>query len=495
MLRIQGVEMWAKQLACPAARNGVHGIVLALAVAGGGCSTDFRRLEQPTLGLNERAPLPTATLNQRRNAGAPVDRGETWSESGARAPLPPVTQNRPLSDLPQALPNTAGLSKPFDKPKAASPAAAPAGAKLPIAAGETIEVQQGDSLYSISKRHKVAIAALMDINQMKSPNLKPGQKLVLPAAPGARRPIAKVAGTQVASAAGVVPPSIVAAPVVTPAPAPLAAADWTGSYTVKSGDSLYKVALQHKVQLAELQRQNSIADPTKVRPGTIIRVPGTDGAVASATPTLAPAAPRPTQIAAAPLVPSATAGSAVAPKIINVGPVTADAAPTEPATTPVMSAPAAAPTAPSAQPASLPAVEKPAVRNPAPGAASAKFRWPVKGQMLGSYGKRPDGTPSDGIAIGVALGTDVAAAQDGTIAYAGSDLKGYGNLILVRHDGGWVTAYAHAAEILVKRGDTVKRGQTIAKAGQSGGVDKPMVHFELRKDSQPVDPTPHMEKM
>ena len=128
-------------------------------------------------------------------------------------------------------------------------------------------------------------------------------------------------------------------------------------------------------------------------------------------------------------------------------------------------------------------------------AGGQKFRWPVKGRVIASYGPRSDSTHNDGVNIAVPMGTEVLAAEQGVVAYAGSELKGYGNLILLRHDSGWVTAYAHNEEILVRRGDKVKRGQAIAKAGKTGTVDQPQVHFELRQGQKPIDPTPHMEKM
>ncbi len=89
-------------------------------------------------------------------------------------------------------------------------------------------------------------------------------------------------------------------------------------------------------------------------------------------------------------------------------------------------------------------------------------------------------------------GTAVKAAEGGVVAYAGSELKGYGNLVLIRHPNGYVTAYANNGEIDVKRGETVKRGQMIAKSGQSGNVSSPQLHFELRKGAQPVDPTGYL---
>lgn len=128
-------------------------------------------------------------------------------------------------------------------------------------------------------------------------------------------------------------------------------------------------------------------------------------------------------------------------------------------------------------------------------AGSGKLRWPVVGKVVSGFGPRPDGTHNDGVNVAAPIGTDVHAADAGVVAYAGDELKGYGNLVLLRHDNGWVTAYAHADEVIVKRGDRVKRGQIIAKAGRTGQVDEPQVHFELRQGQKPVDPTPFMEKM
>ena len=136
--------------------------------------------------------------------------------------------------------------------------------------------------------------------------------------------------------------------------------------------------------------------------------------------------------------------------------------------------------------------------SPAPQATAAatpgKFRWPARGRVIASFGKRPDGTHNDGINIAIPQGTDVHAAEGGRVAYAGNELKGYGNLVLIRHDNGWVSAYAHADQVLVKRDDIVRRGQVIAKAGKTGTVDQPQLHFELRQGAKPVDPMPHMEK-
>jgi murein DD-endopeptidase MepM/ murein hydrolase activator NlpD len=121
-------------------------------------------------------------------------------------------------------------------------------------------------------------------------------------------------------------------------------------------------------------------------------------------------------------------------------------------------------------------------------AANPEFRWPARGRIIQAF--KPGG--NDGINIALPEGTSIKAAESGVVAYAGNELKGYGNLILIRHPNGFVSAYANTSEIEVKRGETVKRGQTIAKSGQSGNVSTPQLHFELRKGTKPVDPTQYL---
>lgn len=129
-----------------------------------------------------------------------------------------------------------------------------------------------------------------------------------------------------------------------------------------------------------------------------------------------------------------------------------------------------------------PSKPEPAVAEAA--AVSESFRWPAKGRVIAGYGT----SGNEGINIAMPEGTSVKAAEDGTVAYAGSDVKGYGKLVLVRHANGYVSAYAHNGEIDVKPGEKVKRGQTIAKSGASGNVTSPQLHFEIRKGGAPVDP-------
>lgn len=125
---------------------------------------------------------------------------------------------------------------------------------------------------------------------------------------------------------------------------------------------------------------------------------------------------------------------------------------------------------------------------PPPPRQGSKFLWPVKGKILSGYGPRASGQHNDGINIRTARGTGIRAADAGVVAYAGDELRGYGNLLLIRHSGGWVTAYAHNERLLVKRGDKVSRGQVIARAGATGGVSEAQLHFELRKGRAAVDP-------
>ena len=128
----------------------------------------------------------------------------------------------------------------------------------------------------------------------------------------------------------------------------------------------------------------------------------------------------------------------------------------------------------------------------APSADGKQFRWPVRGRIISGFGTKPNGEKNDGINLAVPAGTSVKAVEAGTVIYAGNELAGYGNLVLIRHADGWVSAYAHNQDLLIKRGDVVKRGQIIAHAGMTGSVTSPQVHFELRKGAKPVNPLDYL---
>ena len=125
-------------------------------------------------------------------------------------------------------------------------------------------------------------------------------------------------------------------------------------------------------------------------------------------------------------------------------------------------------------------------------AGHGRFLWPVKGKIISGYGPKEGGLFNDGINIGAKEGEDVVAADSGVVVYAGNEIRGFGNLVLVKHADGWMTAYAHNGRLLVKRGQEVKRGQVIATAGATGSVSTPQLHFKLRRGSRAVDPTRYM---
>ena len=303
-------------------------------------------------------------------------------------------------------------------------------------AGTTIIVGTSDTLEILARRYKVSPAAILQANGYKGPRaLSPGQQLIIP------HPAAVAAASAPAD------------PVARPAAAANAA---PSVHVVNHGDTLLGVARRNHVSVAELARANGIQPNAKLRLGMRLTVP------AKAT-ALSPAAQ---------------------PAVTAVQPAAASA----PATR------LAAVTAESQQKARL----AQATNEDAPAETSVKaaeatgalptFRWPVRGKVITSYGAKTNGKANDGINLAVPEGTPVKAAEDGVVAYSGNELKGYGNLVLIRHGNGYVTAYAHASELLVKRGDSIKRGQVIAKSGQSGEVGSPQLHFEIRKGSTPVDP-------
>jgi len=129
-----------------------------------------------------------------------------------------------------------------------------------------------------------------------------------------------------------------------------------------------------------------------------------------------------------------------------------------------------------------------------PSRAGKKFLWPVDGKVISDFGPKPGKLRNDGINIAAPMGTLVRAAENGVVAYAGNELRGYGKMLLIRHKGGWITAYAHNQELLVKQGAIVSRGEAIARVGQTGGVDRPQTHFEIRRGEKAIDPNAHLSR-
>jgi murein DD-endopeptidase MepM/ murein hydrolase activator NlpD len=141
--------------------------------------------------------------------------------------------------------------------------------------------------------------------------------------------------------------------------------------------------------------------------------------------------------------------------------------------------------APKPRPAYTPAREAAA---PERSDSSVKFLWPASGKVISGFGSSSNGERNDGINIALPAGAPIKASASGTVSYSGDELKDYGNLLLIKHDGGFVTAYAHAEKLLVQRGDVVTKGQVIAYAGHTGDVSTPQLHFEIRHGTTPVNP-------
>lgn len=244
------------------------------------------------------------------------------------------------------------------------------------------------------------------------------------------------------------------------------------TYTVGSGDTLSAVARKTGSSVDSLKAANGLTDGN-IRLGQTLVVPGAGSKLTA--PTQVAAAPKPMAPAvAAPAVPAAA--KPAAPQVATAKPAEAAAQPAS-YTPPKQTARAI--------------VEDSDDEAPG-GTGIGKMRWPVRGKVIASYGKG-GGKASDGIDIAVPEGTPVKAAENGVVIYAGDGLKEFGNTVLVRHENGLVTVYGHASSLKVQRGQTVKRGQELALSGMSGSTESPKLHFEVRKNSSPVDPSTFLE--
>jgi len=443
-----------------------QGLVLGVTLALGGCSAELLRFDAPVFNLNGDT-AGGADLAQAPAGDSLYDQRDAVAGATA-APVASVDRSTPVaSERPH----------PVRVADAAPIVATPSHNTSPVTTGalvgrQSVTVSAGDTLYSLSRRYGVTVPALRDANGLASNVIRPGQVLALPGGNDDRRTTTNV-GVAGYSSARTQAPSVRD----DQQPSQSLAGD---SYTVQPGDSLYAISRRTGVSVGELKRINGIADVRSLRPGQRLTLGGSNAtqiAVASRTETEVRPVIRSKSIRTMPISrtpgpsvgqpPNDSPASSVAePRILNQRPQE-----------PII-------TKPQQQAALAPAA-----------VPDEKFRWPARGRIIGSFNHSGQGTKNDGINIAMPIGTEVAAAADGVVAYAGSELKGYGNLILVRHDNGWVSAYAHASELLVKRGDSVRRGQIIAKAGNTGDVTQPQLHFELRKGAKPVDPLPHMAQL
>ncbi len=449
-------------------------VTLLTAIIMGGCSSAFSRFDFPIFGLTDSKndtgsvrPVPSEPVYGRygpttnySNAGsygsggygygadhgyrdapsydrdyAPVERSESYSTN--RSSLPPVSG---FSSAPKkqrvASVNPARLTdqKPPTWSSPRDTASRSSSSTQETSNGRQITVRPGDTLYSLSRRHGTSVQALRAANNLSNNDISVGQRLYLTKARTVRSKIAK---------------SRVRAK----------------TYEVRPGDTIYSIARSHGIDQKSLARANEISDTGHISPGQTLTIPG--GRSKTVQKRLRA---KPTKIAVKTSQRTRVASLKNAPIPYPTSKPKQTLKPT-PRKTRV---------------ASLRKLPKPTARS------KSHFRWPVRGRVISSFGKKSKGVHNDGINIAVPFGTSVKAAENGVVAYAGNELKGYGNLILIRHSGNWVSAYAHNSKLLVQRGDKIQRGQIIAKAGKSGSVTQPQVHFELRKGSKPVNPISHM---
>ena len=295
-------------------------------------------------------------------------------------------------------------------------------------ASQTVAVRPNETVYDVAKRLNIGVRDLIDANHLTPPyRLAPGQTLVVPV------------------------PTL---------------------YTVARGDSLYSIGRKFNVDQMRIAQLNHLGPPYRIAAGQQLQMPNHHGADTGPTG------------ASTDELNAAAAGSL--PRDVTPGSTSrsVEAAPLPPPSaggqvdrsSPTALAPREAP----------PAVAATTVES---GDAPSGLVWPVRGQVVSTFGPKAGGLHNDGINIAAAEGAPVVAASAGTVAYAGNELRGFGNLILIRHADGWVTAYAHLASMTVHKGETVKAGQGIGTVGQTGTIDSPQLHFELRHGKDAVDPT------
>jgi murein DD-endopeptidase MepM/ murein hydrolase activator NlpD len=482
--------------------------VLMIAGAAAGCSSQASRFN----GVDD---VFTSSTNNQRNiinkqdssqpypgdvSAAPVDATPTQSvsrsslEPVSSRPLPPPVAANPVrtASTPIVVQPAPHLDKtatgtvtpparPFkdaqpDAPRVATAAGAPHATEIVVRDGETIS--------GLARHYNVPADAIIKVNGLNAAKgLRSGQKIVIPAYAYSSKDSPKVADAkpangkhdqpvnapekvavlpqqpklkegkpaeQVDASAAANQPKNGKAPQMASA-APKGAG---GSYTVQQGDTLAAIARKTGVGVVALKNANGMKDGV-LKIGQTLKVPaGGNAAVASAKPVAVDPVTTATTAPAAKTTPTETLASYTPPK--------KDAK--------VIAA----------------AEDDDVVAPNATGIS--KMRWPVRGRVISSFGGG-----KDGVDIAVPEGTPVKAAENGVVIYAGDGLKEFGNTVLVRHENGLVTVYGHTSSIEVQRGQKVKRGQEIALSGMSGATDAPKLHFEVRKNSAPVDPSGYLE--
>lgn len=334
--------------------------------------------------------------------------------------------------------------------------------------GTWISVKSGETLYNLSRRYGVPVSAIMSANNLaNADSVTAGSRILIPtysyssstpvSAPDSD-PMTKAArattGFQGQASGTVAVPKTRGTQLSTPATVPVnQAASLATHHTVQAGDTLLGLARSNGVSMEAIRKANNM-DTDVVKLGQKLVIPAKGSTTQAA-------------------VDTRTTGSIPTP---SAKPKSVKSAQPDPTTTV----------------ASISNRSSDAAK-PVKSSVSS-FRWPADGRVISNFGERSSTGTNDGIDISMPIGTPIKASQKGTVIYAGSELEDFGNLILVSHANGWVSAYAHASSNLVRRGQKVERGQVIAKSGKSGNAQVPKLHFELRKDSTPVNPLKHLAR-
>ncbi|QND47031.1 peptidoglycan DD-metalloendopeptidase family protein [Rhizobium lusitanum] len=445
---------------------------------------------------------PTASAAPARS------RGMSNSEDQALAqPLPASRGRQAASRVEPALASDSASNGTLKAPSASTNSSGWTTVNAP-----SVTLQQGENIDLLSRRYGVPAKEILRANGLRnSAGAQPGQQIIIPTMNGAGGSSpAKVASEATDLSRGGKMPGPAKAPeqdaAVLPSngqlrgksqagladPNKLAAGNGkgplpkgNGTYVVKPGDSLARIARNTGVSVDELKQANRMQSGEGVRVGQALKLP--HGATAGADP-----------IRTASIEPQKSAAKEVAEQkpVVEaaVKPVTKASAKVAPAdAAPDSTKPQAVANAAPTQSVGD-AATKSDVSADAPEATGiGKYRWPVRGAVIASYGSNVNGSRNDGIDISVPEGTPIKAAENGVVIYAGNGLKELGNTVLVRHDDGTVTVYGHADALSVARGQKVQRGQTLATSGMSGDVKQPQLHFEVRKNSAPVNPMTFLE--
>lgn len=312
------------------------------------------------------------------------------------------------------------------------------GGALPRAA-TTVTVARGDTLYSLAKKYNTSVDELANMNSLSAPfALSVGQKI-------------KVPGDVV-----IVPEKTSSVTHSVARGAATTTRVELSEIKVGAGDTLYSMSRKYSIPVNDLAVMNNLSAPFTLSIGQTLKVPNLKSA--------------PVRMATQPASVDVKKSDTVSIKKTPTGTTVTS---TSKKTT----------------------KSEPVKKLPSIGArSSSKFSWPVRGTILSHFGAKSNGLFNDGINVSAARGTTVAAAENGVVAYAGNEVKGMGNLIIVQHADGWMTVYAHMDSLSVKRGTKVSVGQKIGTVGATGKVDKPQLHFEIRKGTKAYNPSSYLKK-